>query len=282
MARVDSGYFSALGQPMMAGRPFNAGDLRGRAATVIVNTTFVEKLLNGENPIGRRVRYVSSPDEKPGPWYEIVGVVGRLGMHMLTPAEDQGVYHPAAPGGIHPVQLGIHVGDDPESFTPRLRHIAQEIDPFAVISSPVALDSVVEGDWYIVAAAALGGMLLVGILLTLAASAIFTLMSFAVTERTREIGIRVALGADRRNIATVIARRALAQVGLGVLLGMPLAGRIFFEILADRGASHAGWSGALLAMLLGVGVLALIALAACAAPTRRALRVMPSEALKVQ
>ena len=281
-AHVDPGFFSALGQPMVAGRPFNAGDLRDGAATVIVNTTFVETLLNGENAIGRRVRYVSSVEETPGPWYEIVGVVGRLGMHMLTPAEDQGLYHPLAPGGIHPVRLGIHVGGNPESFTPRLRQIAQEIDPFAVISSPVALDTVVEGDWYIVAAAAMGGMLLVGILLTLAASAIFTLMSFAVTERTREIGIRVALGADRWNIAMVIARRALAQVGLGVLLGMPLAGRIFFEILDERGASHAGWSGALLAIVLGAGILALIALAACAAPTLRALRIMPSEALKAQ
>jgi ABC-type antimicrobial peptide transport system permease subunit len=151
-----------------------------------------------------------------------------------------------------------------------------------VIASPAALDTVVEGDWYIVAAAAMGGVLLVGILLTLAASAIFALMSFAVTQRTREIGIRIALGADRKDIAFVIVRRALAQVGLGVLLGMPLAGRIFFETLEDRGAAHAGWSGALLAKILGVGILAAIALTACAAPTRRALRVMPTEALKAQ
>lgn len=281
-ARVDLGFFSALDQPMVAGRPFNSGDLRDGVANVIVNTTFVEKLLNGEDPIGRRVRYVSSPGGKPGPWYEIVGVVGHLGMHVLTPDEDQGLYHPAAPGEIYPVQLGIHVGENPASFTPRLRQIAREVDPFAAISSPAGLDTVVEGDWYLLAALAMGGVLLVGILLTLAASAIFSLMSFAVTKRTREIGIRVALGAGRRNIATVIARRALAQVGLGVLLGMPLTGWVFFEILADRGASHAGWSGALLAMLLGVGVLALIAMAACAVPTARALRILPSDALKVQ
>ncbi len=280
-ARVAPGFFSALDQPLVAGRPFNSGDLRDGAANVIVNTTFVEKALNGENPIGRRVRYLSSPGEKPGPWYEIVGVVGHLGMHVLMPDDDQGLYHPAAPGAIYPVQLGIHVAGNPESFTPRLRQIAHEVDPFAAISSPAALDTVVEGDWYLVAAAAMGGVVLVGILLTLAASAIFSLLSFAVTQRTREIGIRVALGADRRNIATVIAQRALAQVGLGVLLGMPLAGWLFYAILEDRGVSHAGWSGTLLAIVLGVGVLALIGLAACAVPTARALRIRPGEAMKV-
>jgi len=277
VARVDPGFFDALDQPILAGRGFDSIALEDGSA-VIVNTTFVEQVLGGRNPIGRRVRY-RSWNEDPGLWngesgpsYEIVGVVGRLGMHVLSPDGDAGLYHPLAPGQVHPVRLGIHLAGDPASFTPRLRELVTEVDPLAFVENPRTLDTVFEGDWYIVAAITLGFVLLVGVLLALAASGTYAILSFTVAERTREIGIRAALGARRSDIALTVARRALAQLGGGVLLGMCL-GSVLQD---DPGAVQR----ALVTLVPGVAVLVLVGLVACAAPTLRALRVSPTEALR--
>ncbi len=159
-AAVDLDFFSALQQPILAGRGFTTGDLgdaallgdasalSGGATVVIVNTTFVERVLAGSNPIGRRIRYRVNENETLGPWYEIVGVVGRLGMHVLTPDQDEGIYHPLVPGSVDSVRLAIqvgNVGDRPGSFAPRLRALAREVDPLPTVSDPIALDLVFEG-----------------------------------------------------------------------------------------------------------------------------------------
>ncbi|MEE8117669.1 MAG: ABC transporter permease, partial [Gemmatimonadales bacterium] len=127
VASVDVDFFRALEQPVVMGRGFDTNDLVDNRAAVIVNTTFVDRLLGGRDPIGRRLRYKVSGGGEPGPWYEIVGVVGPLGMTLPKPSAV--FYHPAAPGEIDPVRLAVHVGDDPESFTPRLRTLVGEVDP---------------------------------------------------------------------------------------------------------------------------------------------------------
>ncbi len=272
-ARVDVDFFRALEQPILMGRGFDTNDLGEDRSAVIVNKTFVDRLLGGRNPIGRRLRYKTSGGGEPGPWYEIVGVVGPLG--MILPRPGSGFYHPATPGEIHPLRLAIHVGDDPESFTPRLRALAGEVDPIAVIAAPVPLNEVVTDDWYDAVAMALGGGILVVILLMLAASGIYAIMSFSVAERTREIGIRTALGAQRSSIAFTVVRRALAQLGVGVLLGMPIARWLFLEL--QPGSTY---PASVVALILGVSVVVLVGLLACTAPTLRALRIMPTEALR--
>jgi putative ABC transport system permease protein len=132
------------------------------------------------------------------------------------------------------------------------------------------------------AATVLGGAALVAILLALATSGIYAIMSFAVSQRTREIGVRAALGASRRDIALTVARRALTQVGLGVLLGLPVAARVFFEVQEDGGASvgTATLGAFATAALLGLAVTVVVGTIACTWPTLRALRIMPTEALR--
>ena len=116
-ARVDPDFFNALQQPILSGRGFDLGDLGEDRSAVIVNTDFVDRVLGGRNPIGRRVRYTTRADEEPGPWYEIVGVVGPLGTLVSNsePPSYVGLYHPLALGEISSLRLAIHVGDDPES-----------------------------------------------------------------------------------------------------------------------------------------------------------------------
>lgn len=280
IARVDVDYFDALGQPVLAGRSFDRADLGENRSVVIVNTTFVERVLGQSNPIGRRIRLAGSGGDAPSSWYEIVGVVGPLGMDLINPRRGEGVYFPAAPGEIHPMQLGVRPSGDPETFAPRLREIVNEVSPELMMSSPVVLDTVYEGDWYLLVAVTGGLALLVVILVALAASAIYAMTSFAVSERTREIGIRTALGATRGSIVRAISGRAMFQLGVGTLLGIPLASRAFFEIRRDAGAASPALDSLFLALLLGIGVTLLISLVACAPATLRALRIEPTDALR--
>ncbi len=105
-------------------------------------------------------------------------------------------------------------------------------------------------------------------------------MSFTIAERRREIGIRIALGADRRSIALQVARRALIQIAIGVALGLPLAGSVFFEMQEQSTSAPSAWLAIALALAQGIGIMLLVALAACFVPTRRALRISPVEALR--
>jgi len=202
--------------------------------------------------------------------------VDQLGMKMVDPTDDEGMYHPMALGEFNPVQVGIHVGGDPASIISRVRAIVNEVDPTAVIESPTVLSRVYEGDWYIQVAVVLGFTVLVGIMLMLAASGIYAIMSFTVAERTREIGIRAALGAQRSSIAMDVARRALVQLSVGVAIGTPIAWRFFVGLRAE------GFEGSavLAALIPGISVMVLVGLLACTVPTLRALRIMPTQALQ--
>jgi len=281
-ARVDVDYFEALGTPILSGRAFDRADLEGPTTAVIVNTVFVERRLGGGDALGRRVRLATTRGGEEGPWLEIVGVVGHLGANMVNPAGGEAVYLPAAPGTINPVEIGIHAAGTPETLAPRVRQIAGEIDPTLVVDPPVVLSSVYQGDWYLSVALAAGLVLLVGVLVVLASSGIYAMMSFSVSERTREIGIRAALGASRVTLVLTILQRSLIQIGVGALLGLPLAARAFFALRQQAGLSTSTASAALLAMSLAVGVVSLVALASCLAPTRRVLGIAASDALRAE
>jgi putative ABC transport system permease protein len=279
-AAIAPGYFEALRAPVVSGRYFDGRDVAGTPATVIVNTTFVENVLSGRSAVGRRIRFRTSGDTTPGPWHEIVGVVGHLGMRSLTPDRDEGIYEPLVPGSVPRVRLAIEADGDPMTLAPRVRHIAQEIDSRVVIASPITLDRVFEGDWYIMTAIVGGIGVLVAVLLALAASGLYAIMSFTIAERRREIGIRIALGADRGRIVMQVARRAIIQIALGVAIGLPIAASIFFEIQEQPGRNPSLWIAVTLALAQGIGILVLVALAACYVPTRRALKISPVEALR--
>ncbi len=273
-ARVDLDYFNALDQPILVGRAFDSGDLGDDRSVVIVNSTFLERALGGRNPIGRRVRYRQAADST---WYEIVGVVPDLGTSETNPEVHGAIYHPVARGELNPVRIAVRVGNDPEAFASRLRALASEADPTALLSDPVALDEVVSWNHLAIVWARLGTLGLVGVLIALSVSGVYALMSFTVAERTREIGIRTALGARRSSIMVTVAKRSLAQLGIGALLGMPLAG-VFLSVFDAEFGSES--SPLALTPGLGVGMMVLIGMLACTAPTLRALRIMPTEALR--
>jgi predicted permease len=278
-ARIAIDFFDQVQRPLVSGRSFDSRDLRSEANTIIVNTTFAQRALGTTNPIGRRVRQTTSDGAPAGPWLEIIGVVGPMGVHALTPSQDDGVYFPIAEGDANPVRLAIWTRGDPAALAPRVHELARAVDPSAVIAAPIPLDQMFEGDWYFLKALVLGVAVLVCVLLSLAASALYAILSLVVTQRTREIGIRVALGANQARIVRDVASRAVVQIGIGVLLGLPFAGALCYEFLEVTGSGSV--PGAM-AMALGLGatVMVLVSLAACTVPTLRALRIAPVDALR--
>jgi predicted permease len=280
-ARVDVEFFDALDQPVLSGRAFDYADLEGDARVAIVNTVFVQRMLGGREALGQRMRFIVPGAEREGPWHEIVGVVGHLGTNIVSPEGGPALYVPAAPGTIHPAQLAIHVGSAPERLAPRVREILAAVDPAVVLEPPVVLSRVHQGDWYLAMAVAGGLALLAGVLVTLVASGIFAMVSYSVSERTREIGIRSALGAPRQRVVLTILRRSLTQLGIGGLLGIALAAFVFTDL--DGGTRQATLIQALgMSVGLAVGIVATIGVLSCLVPARRILAVQSSEALRAE
>ncbi len=208
-ARVDAGFLAGLGQRVIAGRDFTAADTRDSRAVVIVNSAFAERLLDGRDPIGRRIRFPISSSPGDSSWHEIVGVVPHLGVNMMNPEHGEAVYLPAAEGSLTPMQVGIRTVGDPERLTSRIRDIAAAVDPELVVGRAVPLDEVRQGDWYLMISIAGGLALLVCILVALATTGLYAMLSLSVSERTREIGIRSALGGRRWTLVLTILRRSL-------------------------------------------------------------------------
>jgi predicted permease len=282
LGRVGVGYLEALGAPVVQGRTFRESDLEAYEqdgdAPVIVDTTFVDRVLHGRNPIGQRVRYVARADEEPGRWHEVVGVVGQAGMPSLDLAgNDAGLYHPIAPGYAGPLWIALRVDGDPTGFVPRLREVVAGVDPTVLIEQPMSLSDLLEESRLGVYWTLLAVGVVAGIAIVLSVAGLYALMSFTVAQRTREIGVRAALGADARRITWLIARRAMLQLTVGIALGT--SGSLL--IVGGAAPDLFAWlEGANLALLWAAGGVLLIGALACVLPTRRGLRIQPMDALR--
>lgn len=280
VASVDPGYFRVLERPLLAGRTFANADLAPSARAVVVNRSFARKVLGGRDPIGLRVRYLDTEDEDatarshaaPAPWYEIVGVVEDVALTVDPDLpHNAGLFHPATPSGAYPIELAVHVRGEPAAFAPRLRAHAGAVDRGLRVHRMRPLDDI-RWDALLTYTFWLRITLLgSGVALLLSFAGIYAVMAFVVARRTREIGIRVALGADRRRIVRTIFSRAFAQVGLGIAVGAAVL------LLLGAGIPSARYLGLIAA---GMGSMAVAGLLACVVPTARALRIQPTEAMK--
>jgi predicted permease len=278
MAKVDVGFFEAFGHHVVAGRDFTRGDVESGRRTAIVNTAFATRVFAGKDFVGRRVRFPARGGAE-SPWYEIVGVVGHLGVNMVNADKGAAVYLPAPPGSINPMWIGIHANVSPSSIAPRVRDIMDKVAPDFVMGEAMVLSEVHQGDWYLIVAVAAGLTLLVGVLVAIAASGIYAMLSLAVSERTREIGIRTALGAQRGVVVFMILKRSVVQIGLGAILGLPIAARVVHLTIGST-AGQSPVMSVLMAMGLAVGLVLIVGVIACAVPTRRVLAVEASEAMR--
>jgi putative ABC transport system permease protein len=170
----------------------------------------------------------------------------------------------------------------PSSLSGRVRELTTEVDADLAIEKLSVLSDVWQGDWYIVMGLAAGLVLMVGVLIALATSGLYAMLSLAVTERTREIGIRAALGASRRALLTTILKRSLIQIGIGVAIGFPLAARFVYELSGTTAAGGSAVEAMAVALGLSMAILAAVGLGSCLVPTRRILAVQASEAMRAE
>jgi hypothetical protein len=290
-AGIDPSYFNVLETPILAGRAFDGRDLAPGARAVIVDQAFVEQVLHGRNAIGRRVRFKANqgprplPGEEERPWFQIVGVVKELGMGSpLEKERASGLYVPTSPQRLNQVYMLVHARGDPLAVVPRMRSIATAVDPTLRLSEIQRVSEVSDAMLWILGLWIKITVLLTGIAILLSLAGIYAVMSFIVARRTREIGVRVALGASQRGIVLAIFRRPLIQVAIGVGVGGILIA-LAAEALAHSEMSNAGngVSLGLLAQLVAYGALMFaVCLFACVVPTRRALSVEPTEALRAE
>lgn len=274
VASVDADFFSALGAPVLAGRAFAPSEVASGREVTIVNASFVARVLHGRNPIGRRVRLVGRDAEHPpGPWIDIIGSVRDLGMGGT---DGVGLYRPLASDAAT-VHVAVHVPGGPEAFGDRLRALANRVDPTLRVYDLMSLDGVGADQWLESQYMSRLLAVLSGVALLLSLMAIYAVMAFTVVQRTREIGTRVALGADHWRVIAAIVRRPLLQIGLGIGAGGALVGLISVSLFENTPTLFEATLIAAYALsMLGV------CLSACVVPIRRALRLEPSQVLRAE
>lgn len=277
--RVGVAFFSALRRPILAGRDFQASDVaHGDGAfrrAVIVNESFVTDILGGRSAIGRRLRYERPREAEEGQWYEIVGVVGAFGTNPLNVARDAAVYHPIRNGEVNPVQFIAEVRGDPETVLHRLQTRAASSSPNATLAVGVlagrmrAIATAQRAAYLFVVGVAMAAFLL-------SATGLYALLSFAVSRRTREIGIRRALGASAVAIGLLVTRRSVIQASVGLAAGVAIG-----WLLLDSQRTLRETEIQSVPLVLGITVLVAlcVSVAACARPTLRGLRIEPRDAL---
>jgi predicted permease len=301
IGRVPPGFFQVFGVSILAGRQFDTRDLGpGVAAvlhdadgdgmvdsaslprapagrSVIVNRTFAEQMLGGSGAIGRRVREAGVRGAPPGPWFEIVGVASDVPAAPQEPRAVQArLYVPVSPGQAYSELLAVrvHTGE-PTALAGRLREIAAALDRrLQVLDVRPLADRLRQAQTELRLVAWSTGLVTVSVLL-LSAAGLYALMSVTVARRRREIGVRIALGADRRRVLGSIFSRVLLQLATGIVAGVALA--VALDALTDgelTGGVGPAMLPAVAAFMLVVGLVAVVG------PARRALRIQPVDALR--
>jgi hypothetical protein len=272
---VDPRFFDVVGAPVTRGRALTMADAEQRARVVLVNECFVDQVLRGSNPIGRRFRFASKSEAIAESWHEIVGVVPDLSTSCTgTDYSRTRIYHATLPRETATLRVAIHTRGDPERFAVRLRELAQATDPALRVIEPKPLTRLESPSS---SGMSYGFKLMVSLTLVtlmLSLAGVYAVTAFAVAKRTREIGVRVALGARPLSVLTIVFKRPLVQmalgIGVGAILGFGLANDDLSQVHLDTLGSAAVYT---LSTILCCAL-------ACIVPTRRALRIQPTEALK--
>jgi predicted permease len=296
--QVTGSYFEVTGQRMLEGRTFAEDDLDQKLPVAVVNAAFARKHFGNESPLGRRFRTVDGNTSQPGPWRSIVGVVSTI--RMLGPfnnpnVDDSGFYvpfyaNPTGPAQPEPfasqfatVIVKPRGGQPAFTLATALRREVGKVDPnlplYFVDTPKNNLEGFVAPNRIVATMFSIFGLVAV----VLASVGIYGVMSFAVSQRAQEFGVRMALGADRRRILGMVLRQGSTQVLLGVLIGLGLALAIttlgrdaIGNILIGVGARDPFTFVAVIALV------ALVSLVATLVPARRATRVDPLVALRAE
>lgn len=272
---IQPGYFSTMGIPIQRGRDFEASDTAKSNPVIIIGESMAREMFPEGDALGKRIR--SWRDENL--YREIVGIAGDTRYYNLTDKPANAVYVPHTQDAWRSLVLAVRTRVDPFALMPVIRRNIHSTDPKVAISEVRTMDAVtnraLESSRF--TAFLLG--LFAALALALAAVGIYGVMSYIVARRTREFGIRIALGACTRHVLGEVLGRSATLIAAGTLLGMAGAAVLtrtltsFLYGVSPRDPAAFGFAA---------GLLCVIALAACALPAWRATRVRPSETLRCE
>ncbi|HKF51702.1 MAG TPA: ABC transporter permease [Candidatus Acidoferrales bacterium] len=273
---IGPGYFRTMEIPVVAGRTFSPAELAAEKHVVIINNTFAQKYFAGANPVGQKITIDMKDTNVPS---EIIGIVGDVHGADLSAKPWATVYWPYPELAYDSMTVLIRTGTAPLSIVPTIREIVAGMDREEPIANIATMDQLITDS----VARSRFMMFLLGVFaalaLILASIGIYGVMSYAVSQRTNEIGIRMALGAQRRDILRLVlghgSRLALTGVAIGIGTALLLT-RLIVSLLFSVSATDPATFSAVAVLLI------LVALAACYIPARRAMKVDPMVALRYE
>lgn len=271
-------YFAAMHEALRAGRTFTAADRQGSTRNVVINDVLAQRFFPGQNPIGQRLTFGRTPDST-STWRTIVGVVGSEHQISLAAEPKIEIFTPQAQEPSGNIFLIVRAHGDPAALTPQIRAVLHDIDPEQAIVSTQTLDDVVATS--MARARFLTTLLLVFAVvgLTLAVVGVYGVMAQLAQRRTREMGIRLALGATTTAVRWLIVRHALSIVVPGLVIGM--AGALLATQALRSVLYHVAPSDPLTFVAVPLA-LALSAIVASWLPAAQASRADPAQALHVE
>jgi predicted permease len=271
---VSNSYFRTMQIPVLRGREFSSEDSAKGQPVVVVNEAFAARYWPGEDALGKRMKLAGPPEKDP--WRTVVAVVGNIKNRLGLPARPE-MYFPLRQQVEYTAALIVRTAVDPRNMEESVRAQVTALDRDLPVFNVSTMDDLRAVS---VLPQRIGGTLMTafaGFALVLAAIGLFGVMAYAVGERTREIGIRIALGAKPREVFRLVVGQGMALALVGLLVGLPLAlgmGRavagLLYGVAPNDFATFAGVAA----------MLAAVALAACYIPARRAMRVDPVIALR--
>lgn len=271
---VSEDYFKTLNVPIIRGRTFDATDTASSLKTVVVDQAFAQQYWPDQNPIGRRL--LMPPDSKP---VEVVGVVGSVRNRSLTEKPHRTMFFPLSQGKDGSLNLAVRTGLEPSTAIPMLRNAVKAIDPSVPLFQIRTMEQQLRGSFALqrMAATLLAGFGVLALFLT--ALGIYGVLAYSVGQRTREIGVRMALGAQITDVLRLVMRQGLILVGIGLALGLVSAWgatRLLRGFLFGVQPLDPGTFSTVLLMLI------IVAFTACWLPARRAASVDPMKALRTE
>jgi putative ABC transport system permease protein len=273
---VEGQYFQAMGVKLLRGRTFTDGDIRGGLEVTVVNHAFAERFWPGQDPIGRRFKAGNATRNR---WVTIVGVVGDVHFAGLEADVDIEMYRPETQSTQAAMFIVARTSADPLALLPAMRAAIRGIDAGIPIAQVRALEQLVRGslDRPRVIMTLLLAFACVG--LALGAIGIYGVVAYAVSQRTREIGVRMALGATEQRVLRLVLSDGARLAALGVVIGLALA------VVATRALRGLVYGVSTLDPVTYLAVAALlvtVAIVATLVPARRAARIPPATALRME
>jgi putative ABC transport system permease protein len=284
---VSDAYFETMGMRLMRGRLFGDTETADSSKTIVINETLAKRLWPGEDPIGKRLKqgwpetpdHPTKPNEYFSPWRQVVGVVSDVKFNGITSETPMQVYLPLVQEAARSLSLVVRSAIDPISLTPAIEGIIRDLDRDLPLFQVRTMETLLDGSIARERMSMLVFTVFAIVALTLASVGLYGVVAHGVTERTHEIGVRMALGAESRHVLGLVVRQGLTMAVVGTVIGVAAAvalSRWIQALLFGVTATDPLTFAAVVATLLTVATVA------CYIPAWRATRVDPTTALRAE